>query len=484
MRALINLLAFSTFFLYQYGQAQNRPVLLSYSIPTKQITELNIQKLGLKATLPTDPDFTIPLKMARNGVEKLNLITSGLYRIADGFNGHTIYLEPGDTVSIQLKELPNLNKILAANVFLPYFNRLTAKGKYAWHYLFFDELNRRTEKLYPTKDHEIVNNLMLFKAKCDNALSIGEKLLDSLKQKNKVSANFAFVAQQELNAIYVGRMCTPLSIVPRNKIYKSYFAKLNSLFFNDSAYAVQCNDYIQAGALYTYYIHNDLDVKNPYSNLSNEMKSIIANYTGIIKDKLLSWQIEDYIGKNYPDFDSCYQAYLTVCNNKRLKNAVIKKVNAYVKPVKNLAAIEVKALLQRSKVEDNNNQKQSLFSLCKDSSIVIIDCWATWCIPCREQMPFMHDFENRYAGKLTVLYLSFDKDEIKWKSFLQKNRLSKNQYLIDNNFASEFSQYFDLQTIPRYILVAKGGLSVLNARMPLPALKELFEEELQKYLKQ
>ena len=59
------------------------------------------------------------------------------------------------------------------------------------------------------------------------------------------------------------------------------------------------------------------------------MKSILENYTGIIKDKLLAWQIQDYIGKNYPLFDSCYQVFLNECKNLSLKNSTINKVNSF-----------------------------------------------------------------------------------------------------------------------------------------------------------
>ena len=462
--------------------AQDKLVVLKYSIPTKQLSEFNIQKSGLRIVLPGDPDFNFSLNSKRTDIVKLNLKTSGLYKIADGFNGHIIYLEPNDTVEIGLKEIPNLKKILATKVFLGYFNILTAKGKYAWHYLFFDELDRRTEKLYPVKDFEIVRNTMLFKLKCDKALLIGRNLLDSLFLKNKISYNFKSVAQQELNAIYVSRMCTPLALISKSKMNKQYFEKLNTLHFNDSAYAVKCKDYIQAGALYTYYIDNDIDVKNLYSNLSNEIKSILLNYSGIIKDKLLSWQISDYIGKNYPAFDSCYQVYLSECKNTDLKNQVIKKVNAYVKPIKDLNKIGLAELLTRTKVQNENDKKYSLFSMCPDSIITLIDCWATWCVPCRDQMPFVHKFEKKYSKTLKIIYLSFDKDEIKWKAFVKKSNWKANQYLMDNDFSSEFSKYFDLLTIPRYILISKAGIQVLNSNMPMPALQEEFEEELNKYL--
>ena len=478
---IITLLFFNIFILVETN-GQNNPVVLKYSINSKELSELSIQKLGLRGVFSNDPDFNYSLKDKSNGVVKLDLLTKGLYKIADGIDGHIVYLEEGDTISISLNEIPNIYKIISNNTYIGYFTNLKATGKYAWHYTFFDEFKKRTEKLYPLKNYEIVNNIMAFKMKCDKALLIGENLLDSLYRAKKISTNFKLVAEQELKAMYVGRMCTPLSFVPKKKIKTDYFEKLNTLKFNDSSYAVMCKDYLQAGALYTYYIHNSLNINDPYSNLSNEMKSILENYTGIIKDKLLAWQIQDYIGKNYTLFDSCYQVFLNECKDLSLKNATINKVNSFALKNKISNSIKFEEILNGTKVRNVNNIKSSILSQFKDSVPTLIDCWATWCIPCRDQMPFMHSFEKKYKNKLNVVYLSFDKDEVKWKSYQKKNNLGLNQFIIDNDFGSAFSLYFDIQEIPRYILISKGGVKVLNANMPLPALKEEFEEELKKYL--
>jgi thiol-disulfide isomerase/thioredoxin len=307
-------------------------------------------------------------------------------------------------------------------------------------------------------------------------------ILKSLSDSSKISINFKTVAEQELKAMYVARMCTPLSFVRKKNINTDYFEKLNTLKFNDSSFAVMCKDYIQAGALYTYYIHNNLNINEPYSNLSNEIKSILENYTGIIRDKLLAWQIQDYIGKNYTLFDSCYQVFLNECKDLSLKNATINKVNSFDLKNKISNSIKFEDIVIGTKIRNVSNVKSSILSKFQDSVPTLIDCWATWCIPCRDQMPFMHTFEKKYKNKLNVVYLSFDKDEVKWKSYQKKNNLGVNQYIIDNDFSSAFSEYFDIQEIPRYILISKGGVKVLNARMPLPALQEEFEEELKKYL--
>lgn len=464
------------------SKGQKNPVVLNYTIHSKELSELSIQKLGLRGVFFNDPDFNYSLKEKSNGTVKLDLLTKGLYKIADGIDGHVVYLEEGDTISISLNEIPNLYKIISNNIYIGYFNNLKATGKYAWHYTFFDEFKKRTQKSYPQKNYEIADNIMAFKTKCDKALLIGENLLDSLYRAKKISNNFKLVAEQELKSMYVARMCTPLSFVPKKKINSDYFEKLNTYRFNDSSFAVMCNDYLQAGALYTYYIHNSLNINEPYSNLSNEMKSILENYTGIIKDKLLAWQIQDYIGKNYPLFDSCYQMFLNECKDLSLKNSTINKVTSFELKNKISNSIKFEELVLSTKVQNVNNIKSSILSQFKDSVPTLIDCWATWCIPCRDQMPFMHSFEKKYKNKLNVVYLSFDKDLVKWRSYQKKNNLGLNQFIIDNDFGSAFSKYFDIQEIPRYILISKRGVKVLNAKMPLPALHEEFEEELKKYL--
>ena len=94
----------------------------------------------------------------------------------------------------------------------------------------------------------------------------------------------------------------------------------------------------------------------------------------------------------------------------------------------------------------------------------------------------MEEIEKQYADKIKVIYLSFDKDEMKWKDFINNNELSKNQYIINNDFSSEFSNFFEIQSIPRYIVISPDGTKVLNNKMFLPALKSEFEKELKKYL--
>jgi thiol-disulfide isomerase/thioredoxin len=477
------ILLFISFLIHNLNlYSQQNKIFIEYEIITKNLNNLSFQKLGLRSHLDYDADFEFDVKKNKKSKIEINLLTNGLYKLADGFDGHIVYLDNGESINFKLTEIKNLSSLLEKTYF-PTFHSLSATGKFSWHYTYFDELYKRTSLLHRFELKTHLKNPMKFKSNCDLAYKIGKDLLDSLYDKNKVSLNFKKIISEELNAIYVSSMCATLMRIKKSKINSTYFEKLNTLHFDDSTLAVKCNDYMQAGALYTYYIHNSFNPNVPFLNLPNEINSIIKNFSGIVKDRLLAWQIEDYIGKAHPSFDTCYQIFLANCKNARIKKEVVNKVGFFIIPKNEIKLKKLKNILEFTKIENFENIKSSLSSVLSDTSLNIIDCWATWCSPCKEQLPFIHDFEKKFKSKVNIIYLSFDKDEIKWKSFLKKKEITKNQFIVGNNFNSEFCKYFNIQTIPRYILLSKGGLSVLNYKMPLPIEQEELEEEINNHLK-
>lgn len=59
-----------------------------------------------------------------------------------------------------------------------------------------------------------------------------------------------------------------------------------------------------------------------------------------------------------------------------------------------------------SQVTDLDQQTQSLAQW--QGQLLVVNFWATWCAPCREEMPELAALAQEYAGKLTVLGISLD----------------------------------------------------------------------------
>ena len=112
---------------------------------------------------------------------------------------------------------------------------------------------------------------------------------------------------------------------------------------------------------------------------------------------------------------------------------------------------------------------------------VYIDVWATWCGPCRGEIPFLQKIEEKYHEKnIEFVSISIDvqKDFEKWKKFVSDKQLGGTQLIADNDWNSDFVKSLGITGIPRFILIDPAG-KIINADAPRPSdlkLGELFDK--------
>ncbi len=116
---------------------------------------------------------------------------------------------------------------------------------------------------------------------------------------------------------------------------------------------------------------------------------------------------------------------------------------------------------------------------------VYIDVWATWCGPCKMEIPHLAKLEKDLHGKnITFVSLSVDRpaDKGKWQKFVTENGLGGLQLITDNAFETAFIQQFNINSIPRFILIDPEGIILsANADRPSePALREQLKGLLEK----
>ena len=94
---------------------------------------------------------------------------------------------------------------------------------------------------------------------------------------------------------------------------------------------------------------------------------------------------------------------------------------------------------------------------------VYIDIWATWCAPCIREIPYLQKIEELYHGR-NIAFLSISSDQYsdieKWKKMIVTKSMSGVQLLEDNRVATAFSTYFNVDTIPRFILIDPKGVII------------------------
>lgn len=91
---------------------------------------------------------------------------------------------------------------------------------------------------------------------------------------------------------------------------------------------------------------------------------------------------------------------------------------------------------------------------------VILNFWATWCPPCKAEMPHMQKFYEKYKDQgveiLAVNLTSQDKGVDKVKAFVEENGLTF-PILLDEE--GEVGQKYQIATIPTsYMIDTKGNI--------------------------
>ncbi len=92
--------------------------------------------------------------------------------------------------------------------------------------------------------------------------------------------------------------------------------------------------------------------------------------------------------------------------------------------------------------------------------VVLINFWATWCVPCLYELPHVQKLYERYRNKgLTVLAISTDFDRARVKPFVRKNGYTFPVLFADPGVQSDY----EVRSIPTtYLIDGKGRLRFMQ----------------------
>ena len=87
--------------------------------------------------------------------------------------------------------------------------------------------------------------------------------------------------------------------------------------------------------------------------------------------------------------------------------------------------------------------------------VVVVDFWATWCGPCKLELPKLQDLARQHDGApLKILAINVDTDTAARDRYINKNKLS---LLTLDDSAQEVVSSYEIQKMPTTLVVDKEG---------------------------
>lgn len=197
------------------------------------------------------------------------------------------------------------------------------------------------------------------------------------------------------------------------------------------------------------------------ANVSNELKA----------DSLMALQDEVTVQYLEPLMATSLGEYLYVIESRGFTGQSARKLLDRALPDfrESVKILSKPLLLQETMVGEKfvdikalspDGKRVALSSYVGKGKVVLIDFWASWCPPCRRDMPFIASLYEKYKEQgLEVVGVSIDSDKKAWSDFIKKSnmtwvQMSELKEWDDNQGRSDYN----VESIPYTVLVDREGI--------------------------
>jgi len=399
-----------------------------------------------------DYKMEIPLNDDNAFSDTLWIPQTGYYSFAEGRESSAMFLNMGDQIHIDVNTAE-------FDETLSYTGKGAEKNNYLAKKYLESEINAPAFDQFFAMNENEFNDL--------NKLIYSQEL-DLLTSSSIPDENFVEMEKKALHYDHLANISA----------YEDYHL-----------YLTKDEDFVVSDAFYSEFDGFNYDNEEDYANFSS-YKTIVTNHyvtdisdldgldstftriqmieSGVIKNDLLN-SFRYSFSPAHPELEHFYALMMETSSDDDFKIMITEKFEKYEDLTAGNESPEFSYPNKDGKVISLEDLKGKL---------VYVDVWATWCGPCKREIPFLKELTTEYKGK-DIAFVSISIDEVKdydkWIAMMAEKEMEGIQLFADKDWKSDFVQAYAIEGIPRFILIDKEG-KIISADASRPSDPKIREE--------
>jgi len=429
--------------------------------PTHVVISGTIENNNAKNVRIIGNELDESLKIAENGMfnDTITIDQEGYYTLRVGREGTSIYLAKGAELGVSVNTAEFDESLI-------YTGNLAAENNYLAAKYLLSEQEKGFAEVYKMNEEDFLNEINQYKDNYLDLLNDTENISDYFKTQEMKELDYELVRNLENYKGYYIYLTSDKTFEVSNEFYNL----INTIDFADTTEYRKSNGYQQM--LLTHYgrLSDENAEGDDYNKTTSFLKHINSSLpNGFAKDNLMI-NFLTYNLKADESLEEVYTLFKESNTNPKYMADVTNRYNLLktITPGKTSPTFEY---------ENFKGGTTSLNDL--KGKYVYVDVWATWCGPCKREIPHLKEIEKEFEEKeISIVSVSIDekKDYDKWRSMITDKELGGIQLFADNDWSSKFITDYGIKGIPRFILIDKDG-NIVNSDAPRPSnsdLRDLF----------